>query len=119
LAITNSTKLGLALNLGLPSETPITDHLSHGTTCSWLPHLVQIKAAFTVTATNLKVDRCMTVDENYILPRQCAVKPVTMTDTLTEAEVVMATVNPSCQYFLQHCKKIKEDMKYVKNYLRC
>jgi hypothetical protein len=60
----------------------------------------------------------VTVDENYILTKQCVVKPVIMTDTLTGADFVTKTVNPSRQYGLQHCDKLKEDVKCVKNYLR-
>lgn len=60
----------------------------------------------------------MTVVENDILLKQCAVKRVSTTDTLTGAEVVTETVNLSCQYCLQHCDKITEDVKYVKNDLR-
>jgi hypothetical protein len=82
-------------------------------------HLVQIQAAYTtVSATNLKGDRCVTVDENYILAKQCAVKPSITTDMLTGAEVVTETVNFSCQYCLQHCDKIKGDVKYVKKLLK-
>jgi hypothetical protein len=59
----------------------------------------------------------MMVDENYMLQRQCAVKPVIMTDTVTGAKVITKTLTVSCQSFLQHCDTIKDDVKYVKNYL--
>jgi len=49
----------------------------------------------------------VTVDENYILAKQCAVKPVIKTDTLTGGDFVTKTVNRSRQYCLQHCDKLK------------
>ena len=54
-------------------------------------------------------------DENYLLPKQRAVKAVIMKDTRTRAKGVTDTVNPSRRYFLQHCDKINPYPANVEN----